>query len=243
MLAHGGEVAGAVAAEDGGLTFVHVAARPGTETAIAATVAAATDRVRIGLHVGDEHPVTLAEEVAVLDNLSNGRIVVIAELEDLAPDDAIEDVALLRGSWSGRPISHRGRRWRVPAGLPGHVAPPAVMVTPPPAQLEIPLWVSGAAAIEVSRALSLPCVAATPAAVDASQPVAPGRGTLGGDLDVDRQVVIDWSAAGATHLVCAMTGTASLEELTRWLVPEVAMVSFPRVVAESPPPAPWPGSR
>jgi hypothetical protein len=240
----GSEVPGALGAEAAGLAFAHVAARPGTETAIAATVAAATDRIRIlvGLHVGGEHPVTLAEEVAVLDNLSNGRIGVIAELGDLAADDATEDVAVLRGSWSGRPMSHRGRRWRVPAGLPGHVAPRAVIITPPPAQLEVPLWVAGAAATEVSRALSVPHVADVPADVDASRPVAPGRVTLGGDVDVDRQSVTDWAAAGTTHLLCTLTGAASLEELTRWLVPEVAMVGFPRVVAESPPPARWPGS-
>jgi hypothetical protein len=117
-----------------------------------------------------------------------------------------------------------------------------VIVTPPPAQLEVPLWVAGPAATEVSRALSLPYVADAPDAVDVSHPVAPGRGPLGGDLDVDRQNVIEWSSAGATHLLCTLTATASLEELTRFLAPEVAMVGFPRVVAESPPPAPWPGS-
>jgi hypothetical protein len=237
------EVELATAAESVGVPFVHVETAAGTQSAIAATVVAATSSIRVivSLDIGDEHPTTLAEEIAVLDNLSNGRIGVIAELGELGAADCTEDVALMRACWSGRPITHRGRRWRVPAELPGHVAPPAVMVTPPPAQLEVPLWVAGAAAIEVSRALSLPNVAVAPGAIDASLPVAPARGTLGGGLDVDRRAVIEWSAAGATHLLCTLTGTASLDELTRWLMPEVAMVGFPRMVAQSPLPASWPG--
>ncbi len=144
-LAPGSESELATAAESVGLPFVHLSADPGTEAAIAATVVVATATIRtiVGLHIGGEHPVTLAEEIAVLDNLSNGRIGVIAELGPLDEDDATEDVSLLRASWSGRAISHRGMRWQVPAGLPGHVAPAAVMVTPPPVQLEIPLWVAG----------------------------------------------------------------------------------------------------
>ena len=78
----GDEVELAAAAESVGVPFVHVAAAAGTEAAIAAAVVGATTSVRVivGISVGDEHPVTLAEEIAVLDNLSNGRIGVIAEL-------------------------------------------------------------------------------------------------------------------------------------------------------------------
>jgi alkanesulfonate monooxygenase SsuD/methylene tetrahydromethanopterin reductase-like flavin-dependent oxidoreductase (luciferase family) len=232
----------AAAAESVGVPFVHVAAAAGTESAIAATVAAATTTIRVifGINVGDEHPVTLAEEIAVLDNLSNGRIGVIAELGALGADDATEDVSVLRASWSGRAIAHRGRRWQVPAGLPGHVAPAAVMVTPPPAQLEIPLWVAGEHATNVGQSLSLPVVAGRLADVDSSLPVAPGRVELGGDLDADRRLVAEWSAAGATHLLCTLSGSATVDALARWLQPEVAMVGFPRVVTESPLPAQWP---
>ena len=113
--------------------------------------ATTTVRVIVGVNVGDEHPVTLAEEIAVLDNLSNGRIGVIAEVGSLDADAATEDVTVLRASWSGRPLAHRGMRWQVPAGLAEHDAPSAVMVTPPPAQLEVPLWVAGEAARAVGQ--------------------------------------------------------------------------------------------
>ena len=78
------------------------------------------------------------------------------------------------------------------------------MVTPPPAQLDIPLWVAGENADSVGRALSLPAVAEAPAAVDRTLPVAPGRVQLVGDVDADRQQVIEWSSAGATHLLCTL---------------------------------------
>jgi alkanesulfonate monooxygenase SsuD/methylene tetrahydromethanopterin reductase-like flavin-dependent oxidoreductase (luciferase family) len=238
----GGEVELAVAAESVGLPFVHVAAATGTESVIAATVVAATNTVRVivGVNLGDEHPVTLAEEIVVLDNLSNGRIGVIGEIGSLDTEAATEDVTLLRASWVGRPIRHRGRRWQVPAGIAGHIGPNAVMVTPSPAQLEVPLWIAGDAARAVGASLGLPVVANAPGAVDASVPVAPGQVTLVGDVGGDRQVVGDWSSAGATHLLCALDGAATVEATARWLVPEVAMVEFPRVVTETPLPAPWP---
>jgi alkanesulfonate monooxygenase SsuD/methylene tetrahydromethanopterin reductase-like flavin-dependent oxidoreductase (luciferase family) len=235
----------AVAAESLGVPFVHVDAPAGTEAAIAAAVAVATTTVRIlvGVDVGAEHPVTLAEEIAVVDNVSNGRLGVVAEIGALPADAAGEDVAVLRAAWSGRPVAHRGARWQVPAGLPGHVAPPAVMVTPSPAQLAVPLWVAGTEARSVATALSLPCVAGTPAAVDRSATVAPGRTELSGDLDDDRHVVLEWSTAGATHLLCTLSGPATIEALSRWLQPEVAMVAFPRVITQTPLPAPWPRLR
>lgn len=165
---------------------------------------------------------------------------VIAELGDFEADDATEDVTVMRASWSGRPLAHRGRRRQVPAGLAGHRAHPAVMVTPAPAQLQIPLWVAGASAGAVAASLLLPAVVTAPADIDPAAPAAPARCTLTGDLDTDRQAVIEWSAAGATHLLCALSGSATLDTFARWLLPEVGTVGFPRVVADSPLPERWP---
>jgi alkanesulfonate monooxygenase SsuD/methylene tetrahydromethanopterin reductase-like flavin-dependent oxidoreductase (luciferase family) len=200
-------------------------------------------RILVGLHVGDENPVTLAEEIAVVDNVSNGRLGVVAEVGALTAGAAGEDVAVLRASWSGRPVAHRGARWKVPAGLPGHTAPEAVMVTPQPVQLTVPLWVAGTEARSVAAALSLPWVADTPADVDRSAAVAPGWTELDGDLEGDRAGVIEWSTAGATHLLCTLSGSATIEALARWLQPEVAMVAFPRVITQTPLPAAWPRLR
>src|SRR5262245_56096886 len=89
------EVELATAAESIGVPFVHVATALGTQSVVAATVVAATSSIRVivSMDIGDEHPTTLAEEIAVLDNLSNGRIGVIAELGALGEADGTEDVA------------------------------------------------------------------------------------------------------------------------------------------------------
>lgn len=238
----GREADAAAEAEAVGVPFVHVAAEPGAEAAVGAAVATATSSTRIivGMHIGDENPVTLAEEISVLDNLSNGRVGVIADVGELDAEAAGEDVMVLRDALTGRPVRHRGRRWQIPAGLAGHVAPDAVFVTPGPAQLAVPIWIAGAAAGDVGRSGSFPVVTTEPSAVDSRAPIAPGRCVLGGDLDADRRLVVEWSAAGATHLLCELQGAATVAAVARWLIPEVGMVGFPRVVADAPLPAAWP---
>ena len=110
-------------------------------TAITAAVYAstATDFVRVVVNVrlGREHPVTIAEELSVLDNVNNGRTVVLADTAELTPGDAADELAVIREALGNRPISHEGPRWKVPAGLAANAtAPPSIAVTPKPAQLE-----------------------------------------------------------------------------------------------------------
>jgi hypothetical protein len=245
VLPEGAELELAAEADAAGVPFVQLTGGFGAEAAVGAAVAAVTSGIRLAvvIRVGDENPVTLAEELAVLDNLSNGRVVVIADVGQLEGDAAIEDVSLLRAALSGRAVDHRGARWRVPAGLAGHVAPAALMVTPAPAQLVVPVWVTGAAAAEVGGALSIAPLALEPPGVDPTAPVAPGRCVLSGELDADRELLIRWAAAGATHLACELGGSATVGALARWLIPEVGMVGFPRVVAEAELPARWPRER
>jgi alkanesulfonate monooxygenase SsuD/methylene tetrahydromethanopterin reductase-like flavin-dependent oxidoreductase (luciferase family) len=88
----------AVQAEAAGIFAVLVEGPPGTELVRAATVAAATHYIRVAvrLDLGADDPVTLAEEVAVVDNLANGRLAVVA---DGVP---AETQALFRAALAGR---------------------------------------------------------------------------------------------------------------------------------------------
>jgi alkanesulfonate monooxygenase SsuD/methylene tetrahydromethanopterin reductase-like flavin-dependent oxidoreductase (luciferase family) len=217
--------------------------RPGTEMLAAGEVAAVTRAVRIVVRVplGSEHPVTLAEELAVLDNLSGGRVVVLASTADLDLEAAAEDLQLLRDALGARPLRHRGRRWAVPAGLDGHVAPASVAVTPEPAQIDLPVWLHGQLAGELATLAGLPALAERPELASAEARVQPAVATLQGDLDADRSSLIAWAEAGATHLLLRAE-PSQVSEIARFLVPEVAMPGFPRVVAESPPPLPWPSA-
>jgi alkanesulfonate monooxygenase SsuD/methylene tetrahydromethanopterin reductase-like flavin-dependent oxidoreductase (luciferase family) len=239
-----GEAAAARLAEAAGLFGVLVEPDlPGTEMLAAGEVAAATRAVRIVVKVplGSEHPVTLAEELAVLDNLSGGRVVVLADTAELDLEQAAEDLGLLRDALSARPLRHRGRRWAVPAGIDGHVAPASVAVTPEPAQVEVPVWLCGQMARELAALAGLPALVERPELASPRARVQPALARLDGDLEADRAAVIAWAAAGATHLLLRAEPSL-VGEIARFLGPEVAMPAFPRVVAESPLPLPWPSA-
>jgi len=249
VLAEGQEAAMARAAEAHGL-FGVLAGMGDPRTAITAAVYAstATDFVRIAVRVrlGLEHPVTIAEELAVLDNVNNGRSVLLADTGHLAPEDAADELAVIREALGNRPLEHEGTRWKAPAGLPANAtAPRAIAVTPKPAQLEVPVWITGKAGVEVARDVGLPALAQRPQGVTAHGTVQPALAPLRGSLDHDREMVGAWAAAGATHLLLELPAGADEAALmvmvSRHLAPEVAMPHFPRVMSNSRVPLPWPG--
>ncbi len=118
---------------------------------LAAFLAPATDALRIVATVtAGAHPLTIAEEAAVADLALGGRLV----LGVRSGDEALlaETLDVLNHAFAARPFRHEGQRWRVPANLPEHEhAETLVRVTPAPAQLELPIWVSGSAAPAVAR--------------------------------------------------------------------------------------------
>ncbi len=240
----GSETAWAIAAEQHGLFAVEIGGERGTECTTAAAVATATSAIRlvVRLRVGADHPLTLAEEIAVVDNLSNGRVVVLADVAGLGPDAAREDVDLVRRALGARPIRHRGARWTVPARLAEHEAPDAVMVTPPPAQVEVPYWITGLAPAEVWDP-RISVLAERRENLDPTQFVVPAIDQLSGDLDADRALVTSWADAGASHLLLRPPTAwepADLQTVSRFLTPLVAMVAFPNVIVTAPLPLPWP---
>lgn len=221
-----------------------------TGSAAAGTVAALTrdTRVLVRVVLGTEHPVTLAEEVAVLDHLSAGRVVVLLDPGTLDDDDAAEDLTLLRSCWSGRPVRHHGARWTVPSGVMGPDVPTSLAVTPLPAQVDLPVWLTR----PVPHAgEALPVLVEDPADVRPDRQVQPGLADLTGDLAHDRALVTTWADAGATHLLVRPPLPAGREAagspggaffglyVARYLQPEVSMPGFPRIMAEAELPAPW----
>jgi hypothetical protein len=243
VLPERGEAAMARAAEEHGL-FGVLAGAGDPLTAITAAIYAstATDFVRVVVRVelGHEHPVTIAEELSILDNTNNGRTVVIVHKGALGDADAADELAVLREALGNRPLRHEGPRWKAPAGLPANVqAPKAIAVTPKPAQVEVPFWLSD------GFTSGLPVVARDAAAVDAVSSVQPGIATITGSLENDRDTVIAWADAGATHLLLELPRGAQEESvmtmISRYLVPEVGMPHFPRVMSNSKVPLPWPG--
>ncbi len=215
---------------------------PRTAITSAVYASTATDFVRIAISVrlGLEHPITIAEELSILDNVNNGRTVVLVDVGDLTLDDAADEVAVLREALGNRPVQHEGPRWKVPAGLPANVtAPKAIAVTPKPAQLEIPFWIT-------QHAIDgLPVLARDPAGARTGSSVQPGIGRITGSLKEDRATVSAWADAGATHLLLELPARGDRRELltmiARYLAPEVGMPHYPRVMSDSKVPLPWPG--
>jgi alkanesulfonate monooxygenase SsuD/methylene tetrahydromethanopterin reductase-like flavin-dependent oxidoreductase (luciferase family) len=125
----------------------------------AANIAAKTESVKIGVLpiAGLTHPLYLAEDAVVLDNLSGGRAIVVpinaASHERLAygitEDDYQEryreTIEVLLKAWAPKAFRHEGKHWTIPASLPEHTPIPSgtVLVQPQPAQFELPLLIGG----------------------------------------------------------------------------------------------------
>jgi hypothetical protein len=249
VLEEGREAEMARLAEAHGL-FGVLAGAGDPRTAITAAVYAstATDFVRVVTRVqlGLEHPVTIAEELSSLDNVNNGRTVVLADTGDLTADDAADELAVLREALGNRPLQHDGPRWKAPAGLPANAtAPKAIAVTPKPAQLEIPFWITGGAGAAVAQRSGLVVLARESSSTSGEHGVQPGIATITGTLNPDRETVSAWAAVGATHLLLELPRGADQDAvmtvISRYLSPEVGMPHFPRVMSNSKVPLPWPG--
>lgn len=123
---------------------------------LAANIAARTERIRLGtasVIVPQWHPIRLAEDAALVDQLSGGRLDLGVgrgynprELDgfgvplDEAGNRAIfdETVEVLKRAWTEDSFSHAGARFRFPAG---HGPEPEITVLPKPLQVpHPPLW-------------------------------------------------------------------------------------------------------
>ena len=137
---------------------------------VAASLADRIDSARVVASVNaGPHPVTLAEEAAVADLALGGRLILGLHGDDEAL--LSETVDLLHHAFAARPFRHDGARWTVPARLPEHeLAPSVARVTPAPAQLELPIWLSGGAAPAVARAHGLTWVAGAGERLDGDPP-------------------------------------------------------------------------
>jgi len=198
---------------------------PGGTEPVAALGALArlTDRVRLGTLALHRHrnPAVLAKELATLDVISQGRLVVGLGGAPAGPEDAlIETLMVLRGMFGGGPFTFRGTTCQVveatclprPVQLP---APPLLVVSGG----EGPIELAGAHAdgwmapwgttvdewVRCSRRLDQACERAgrDPGALTRSVAVLGPLGPVGAIVEELRQ----WKAAGVSTVVVSPGGT------------------------------------
>ncbi|GLX11121.1 LLM class flavin-dependent oxidoreductase [Microbispora sp. NBRC 16548] len=157
----------AAQAEEAGLALVWLtpaAGRPQEALVAAAACAATTRYLHVGVHAvsGARHPLYLAEELHVLDQLLGGRLVtaVVDEADD--QDRLAETLSVLLSAQATRPFRHTGHHWTIPAGLAENPINPEhrLRVTPAPFRLHAELWLHGLAGTACAARFGLPLIAA-----------------------------------------------------------------------------------
>lgn len=142
-------------------------------TLVAAAIASAAPALRLGvcLALPLTHPIPLAEDVALVDCISNGRAMVAVSSGERAGDLAArgippdeqasrfaEALEIVLRSWAPTPFAFDGRHWRVPGRRPENVFAAGidqVSVTPKPVQASLPVWLAARTADEVRLAAQL----------------------------------------------------------------------------------------
>lgn len=248
MIAHGhGEAAMAEMAENHGLFGLAVGFDDpvaSINAAVYASVASSVVRIVVRVALGYEHPLTISEELAVLDNINSGRTVLLADTSGLDAESAAEEIQVIRQALACKPVRHSGPRFTIPAGLEANpFASRSLMVTPKPSQVEVPIWVMGDAAATVRDMTSLAVLATAAPDCCAARLVQPALATFVGSVEEDRAVAVAWALSGVTHLLVHLPVhldlASTMRYVSRFVVPEVGMPDYPRVMSESKEPTQW----
>lgn len=119
----------------------------------AATLLSQLVPIRVGAAVdfGESHPLYTAEDIAVSDIASRGR------LEVLLRGGTEEQVRLLTDALGGAHLRFDGPTLRVPARLEANEpVPEAIALNPRPLQPAVPMWVEGVDAVRWQKGVAPP---------------------------------------------------------------------------------------
>jgi alkanesulfonate monooxygenase SsuD/methylene tetrahydromethanopterin reductase-like flavin-dependent oxidoreductase (luciferase family) len=137
------------AARSFGLDGVLVSASsalPGSLAAAGALAGRVADiLIAAEVFVGARHPLEIAEEAAVTDLASGGRLILVARPAPGGEERYEESLDVMRHAFGARPFRFEGEHWQVPANLPqnAHQEEQAVRLAPAPAQPRLEVWGAG----------------------------------------------------------------------------------------------------
>lgn len=147
----------AIAAEQAGLDGIMIAQSGELSAPLLAAAAIAPEApelwIAVEVELGERHPFEIAEEAAVVDLVSGGRLVLVTRAAERAKDAYPEALELLRRALVAAPLRFQGERWQVPANLPQnvHTIDTQVRMMPSPAQPRLEVWASGGAPTQALR--------------------------------------------------------------------------------------------
>jgi alkanesulfonate monooxygenase SsuD/methylene tetrahydromethanopterin reductase-like flavin-dependent oxidoreductase (luciferase family) len=207
----------------------------------AAAMLAQSVPIRVGaaIDVGLYHPLHMAEDIAVADLATQGRLEVLLRLTGSAsarydtPKERgrlEEHLQVLMAALSGVHLRWRGTHLQVPAGLDANQpAPRRLALNPRPAQAVVPVWIEATEPWMVKFARNLGCAVSARWKTGARLPRATGRwpGMLLCPADVEASDLLEAAGEAAGYfLVRASTADEVMSAGSRLAGP-LRMPEFP----------------
>jgi alkanesulfonate monooxygenase SsuD/methylene tetrahydromethanopterin reductase-like flavin-dependent oxidoreductase (luciferase family) len=198
----------------------------------AAVMLAQAVPIRVGAAVdaGVYHPLHMAEDVAIADLASQGRIEVLLRRSIGDAKFFEEFLRVLAAALSGAHIQWNGEHLRVPARLPANQpAPERLALNPRPAQPAVPIWVESSEKSVEQLARELGFGVATNFLRGAAVPAATGRwpGMLLCDADVEANDLLAAAGESAGYFVIAAHTSEEVASAGKRLAGPLRMPDFP----------------
>lgn len=195
----------------------------------AAAMLAQAVPIRVGavVDVGGYHPLYLAEDVAVADLTSQGRMEVLLSVTEGWDE---EHLRVLASALSGAHIKWRGEHLRIPAGIDANQPVPGrLALNPRPAQPVVPIW------IEASQSWIEPVAREIGFGIAArwrhggKVPAATGRwpGMVLCPADIEPNALLDAAGDAAGYFLVSARTTEEVKESGSRLAGPLRMPEFP----------------
>ena len=197
-------------------------------------------RVGASVEVGLYHPLYLAEDIAVADLATGGRVEVLLRLPgpEASQRYAVrmdrvgvrEQLSVLASALGGAHINFKGARLRVPASLAANQpAPTRLALNPSPAQPVVPVWVEANDEWTAEVAKRLGFGIAVPWSSGLRTPAAVGRWPAlvlcGDDVPADR--MLETAGETAPYFLVRATTPEAARSAGRRLAGPLRMPDFP----------------
>ncbi len=185
--------------------------------------------IRVGavLDVGSYHPLYLAEDIAVADLTSAGRIEVLLRVTGGWVDEHLQ---VLASALSGAHILWRGEQLRIPAGIEANQpSPERLALNPRPAQPVVPVWIETSEPWMEQTARAIGFGVAARWRPDTKVPAATGRwpGMLLCPADVEPGPLLAAAGDSTGYFLVAADSVEEVKEAGRRLVGPMRMPEFP----------------